>query len=262
MLGISSINGWAQSLWSVSELVHNETPASNSYHVLPADFHVWSGRKYELPIIPNSETFAGNAGFIEKLAERAPIAAVDIWIDAQLGINWNASHDSWKEAGKSLYWDYLMLDSNNEVSTREQRENAGNFNYYVTGHTLFKTILEKVGIKGNYVNTSIDWTLRIGGGLYQLMSDVVDKKFDKVDHTWYGEEKKDAIQMDAAARYVEYLKIEKIARSVGVNLNPEDFGIVNKITTKSEYHLSNDKLDFEQYNFDESFLKHGLQSLP
>ena len=198
----------------------------SSNYLSGGDLHVFSGKRYEVPRIPTAETYQGNVEMMRSIAKRDPVEATRLWINAV----WPDGERRPQilnppSAVNDPRWDYKIVvqKMGNVYST--EAEDAGNMNFYLTGVATFSTIAEKAGISGRTTDTAIEWLVRLGGATAQIIGDVQHGKWGRTEHTFYGEERKDAQTIDNAREYWRFLELERMARSVGIHLDPQEFGI-------------------------------------
>ena len=218
------------------------------YWILEQSYHVFSNRSYYVPAIPVEGEYRENARFIEDAYRRDPLSAFSIWKGAVAGSSIAASKRAVERLGPELDWDYLVLQG--EYS--RNAEEAGNFNYAVTGHRLFTVALERAGLDAAEAEMATRWILRLGGGAYQaLISDtrrqnnrwnqLKRESIPSIDsllegRTWYFEAEEDVEAIEAGMDYDRFLRLDEIAQSLHLDLRSEDFGF-DEIEPRPRYRL-------------------------
>lgn len=211
--------GWCQQDATTYVFRQRSETSAAPYRLLPKDYHVYSGTRYELPRIPANETYAENAKLIESLADVSTVDAFAFWFKAVMPDSWRPAFDT---EGVPR-WDYKAIEEGRRFRT--DSENAGNLNFGLTGTFLFGKIFDKVGIGGDAKDEGIKWIIRLGGGAVQVFSDVSHLRWKRDDRVWYGEEDKDIPQIKAGFEHARYLQLERLAARAGFRLNPIDFGV-------------------------------------
>ncbi len=186
------------------------------------EYHVFSPPLYGIPTPPENESFAENAKLVDEIANANTSVAFDFWLQGVSGGVFQADRGTIDWVGVHPDWDYVV-----HGAYSRNAEDAGNFNYAVTGHRLLTRAFASLPLTDAMREFAIGWTLRIGGGAYQIKSDVFEhnmwpKPWGR--RTAYFEDVNDVEPIDSGMQYDRYLQLNKIAEEVGVHLSPALFG--------------------------------------
>ncbi|MGK9337337.1 hypothetical protein [Sinorhizobium meliloti] len=203
-------------------------------------YHVFSPPRYEIPTLPENESLTANAKIVDDIARVNTSVAFDFWLEGVSGGVFHADYGTIDWVGMNPDWDYV-------VHGRYSRnaENAGNFNYAMTGHRLLTHVYARLPLTDALRESAIGWTLRLGGGAYQIKSDIFEhgvlpKPWGK--RTAYFEDIVDIRPIENGMRYDRFLQLEKVAQDVGVRLSPALFGF-DVVGPPAEFPLLRQRLD-------------------
>lgn len=235
------------SIWALSQT--EATPRQTYQHPF-GELYGFNYLPHDFPV-REAETFGDqNSELLHKIADDSPLDAIQVWLGAvsarmfpgdneavmkaktSLGEEWNDSY--------RLDWDLITLFHFYGL-TRNQAEDMGSYNYAVTGYELFMGLFTGLGIREDMADHLTRPLIRGGGAAYQVAADLALSRFLRVEHTWYGEEVKDASRVEAGMDYAKFKRFAMIAKESGVELDARDFGFrdhAKLVLDLSDYDLS------------------------
>lgn len=200
---------WPGILWSQAGTYQTRS------HLME-DRHLFSGKRHVLPRMPGPSSFEGNVRETERRVGEDPGRAFRWWVDAVSG-NWSP-FAGWS-GEDAPNWNYKALYS----KPAKVGENAGNFNFSITGFRLFSELSRQGALPVELSDSQIMEILRLGGGAFQIATDIMNDRL-RGDYTWYGERVEDVAIIQTGLDYARFMALKKIGDQYDVALSEKMFG--------------------------------------
>lgn len=240
------------SLWSSSWLHDPAQPRTNAPRYQLGHTQVFSSDAHRMAFPQADRIVSENSALIGKVEESSAWDACVVWLGGVSGqrFGMTGNEEAARKAGAPGQpdWDYKKAKNLKALDlSREQGEALGNFNYGATGYENGMNLLTAVGLSEGTADPLLRFVLRIGGGVFQLINDIKEKRLLNPDlhRTAYGEEVKDVAIIEAGMDYGRFLRMSRVAERYGVKLDPRTFGFESGSPTSRPTLLLDKELNFE-----------------